>query len=162
MKRSTGDGIRIKWLTADEEYGRVAEFRAGSADLGFLYVVEVPCDTTGWTAPMIGRGEDARRVDALWRRGGHSWEMCHVKDTEKGAAVWEARRLRFHPHEGDGAGDEQWLLVCRNVLTGEVKWFLSNAPACTRGEEMLRVAFTRSEVEHLFHPARQRRTNAGR
>jgi hypothetical protein len=62
----------MKWLTADEEYGRVAEFRRESADMGLLYVVEVPCDTTGWTGPMTGRGEDARRVDALWRRGGPS------------------------------------------------------------------------------------------
>jgi SRSO17 transposase len=152
----------MKWLTADEEYGRVGEFRRESANLGLLYVVEVPCDTTGWTGPMIDRAEDARRVDALWRRGGPTWEMYHVKDTEKGAVVWEARAVRFHPREGDGAGEEQWLLVCRNVLTGEVKYFLSNAPPGTSAEAMLRVAFTRSEVEHLFHPARQRRTNVGR
>ena len=80
--------------------------------------------------------------------------MYHVKDTEKGAVVWEARAVRFHPHEGDGAGDEQWLIVARNVLTGEVKYFLSNAPESTPRETMLRVAFTRWEVEHLFHPAR--------
>jgi SRSO17 transposase len=154
MKRSIGDGLRMKWLTADEEYGRVAEFRRESARAGLLYMVEVPCDTTGWTAAMTERGGDARRVDALWRRGGPSWEMYHVKDTEKGPVVWEARAVRFHPHEDDGAGDEQWLLVARNVLTGEVKYFLSNAPRRTRREAMLRVAFTRWEVEHLFHEAK--------
>ena len=62
----------MKWLTADEEYGRVAEFRRESANLGLLYVVEVPCDTTGWTGAMAERGEDARRVDALRRHGGPS------------------------------------------------------------------------------------------
>jgi hypothetical protein len=152
----------MKWLTADEEYGRVAEFRHGSADLGLLYVVEVPCDTTGWTGPMTGRAEDTRRVDSLRARGGPSpdtpgpsgWEMYHVRDTEKGAVVREARRLRFHPHEGDGAGPEQWLLVCRNILTGEIKRFLSNAAPGTPREEMLRVAFTRSDVEQLFHEAK--------
>jgi SRSO17 transposase len=154
LGRSTGDGLRMKWLTADEEYGRVAEFRRESADLGLLYVVEVPCDTTGWTRAMARRGEDARRVDAIWRRGGPSWEAYHVKDTEKGPVVWEARALRFHPHEGGGAGEEEWLIVTRNVLTGEVKWFLSNAPESTPREAMLRVAFTRWEVEHLFHEAK--------
>jgi len=154
MRRSVADGLRMKWLTADEEYGRVGEFRRESAEVGLLYVVEVPCDTTGWTDAMIGRGGDARRVDNLWRRGGPSWETYHVKDTEKGPVVWEARAVRFHPHEGDGAGEEQWLIVARNVLSGEVKYFLSNAPRRTRREAMLRVAFTRWEVEHLFHEAK--------
>ena len=154
LKRSAGDGVRMKWLTADEEYGRVAEFRRESADMGLLYVVEVPCDTTGWTRAMARRGEDARRACAIWRRGGPSWEAYHVKDTEKGPVVWEARAVRFHPHEEGGAGDEQWLLVARNCLTGEVKYFLSNAPRGTPREAMIRVAFTRSEVEHLFHEAK--------
>ena len=77
-----------------------------------------------------------------------------MKDTGKGAVVWEARAVRFHPHEGDGAGDEQWLLVARNCLTGEIKYFFSNAPESTPREAMLRVAFSRSEVEHLFHEAK--------
>ncbi len=154
MKRSIGDGLRMKWLTADELYGRVVEFRRESADLGLLYMVEVPCDTTGWTLAMAERGDDARRVDDLWRRGGPSWEMYHVKDTEKGPVVWEARAVRFQPHEDKGAGEEQWLLVARNVVTDEIKYFLSNAPRRTRREAMLRVAFTRWEVEHLFHEAK--------
>ena len=62
--------------------------------------------------------------------------------------------MRFHPHEGDGAGEEEWLLVCRNVLTGEVKYFLSNAAPGTPREAIIRVAFTRSGVEHLFHEAK--------
>ena len=152
----------MKWLAADEAYGRVGEFRRESARAGLLYVVKIPCSTTGWTAAMTERGVDARRVDALWRRGGPSpdtpgrsgWEMYHVKNTEKGPVVWEARTVRFHPHEDDGAGDEQWLIVARNVLTGEVKYFLSNTPEATPREAILHVAFTRGEVEHLFHEAK--------
>ncbi len=154
LKRSMADGLRMKWLTSDETYGRVGEFRRESADMGLLYVVEVPCDTTGWTAAMTERADDARRVDALWARGGPSWEMYHVKDTEKGPVVWEARTVRFRPRETGVAGDEQWLIVARNVLTDEVKYFLSNAPESTPRETMLRVAFTRWAVEHLFHEAK--------
>ena len=144
----------MKWLTADEAYGRVGEFRRESAKQGLLYVVEVPCATTGWTAAMTERGGDARRVDALWRRGGPSWEKYHVKNTEKGPVVWEARAVRFHAREDDGVGDEQWLIVARNVLSDEVKYFLSNAPEATPRETMLRVAFTRWTVEHMFHEAK--------
>ena len=162
LTRSMADGLRMKWLAADEAYGRVGEFRRESARQGLLYVVEIPCSTTGWTAAMTERGGDTRRVDALWRRGGPSpdtpgrsgWEKYHVKNTEKGPVVWEARTVRFHAREDDGAGDEQWLVVARNVLTGEVKYFLSNAPEATSCETMLRVAFTRWTVEHMFHEAK--------
>jgi len=144
----------MKWLTADETYGRVGGFRRESAEQGLLYVVEVPCSTTGWTDAMVERSGDARRVDALWRRGGPSWELYHVKDTEKGPVVWEARVVRFHPNEGEGAGEEQWLIVARNVITKEVKYFLSNAPKSMRRETMLRIAFTRWQVEHMSHEAK--------
>jgi len=154
LRRTIADGLSMKWLTADEDYGRVGEFRRETADMGLLYVVEVPCDTTGWTRAMAGRGEEARRVDDLWQREGPSWETYHVKDTEKGPVVWEARAERFHPHEGSGAGGESWLIVARNVLSGEVKYFLSNAPRRTPREAMLHVAFSRSEIEHLFHEAK--------
>ena len=103
---------------------------------------------------MTDRGDDARRVDALRARGGPSREAYHVKDAGKGPVVWEARAVRFRPHEDEGAGDEQWLLVARNRLSGEAKCFLSNAPRRARRETMLRVAFGRSEDEHLFDEAK--------
>ena len=43
-----------------------------------------------------------------------------------------------------------WLMVARNVATGEVKYFLSNAATDTPAEKLLRVAFTRWNVEHAF------------
>jgi hypothetical protein len=46
--------------------------------------------------------------------------MYHVKDTEKGPVVWEARVVRFHPQEGGCAGEESWLIVARNVCSGEI------------------------------------------
>jgi SRSO17 transposase len=151
LKRTVADGVRFKYAVADELYGRTCGFRQELADLGLLYVVEVPRSTRGWTAARSGGGELApRRVEALWKRGGPSWEGFHVKDTEKGPVVWKARAVRFRPLEEEVAGDEGWLIVARNVLTDEVKYFLSNAPERTRRETMLHVAFTRWHVEKLF------------
>ena len=151
LKRTVADGVRFKYAVADELYGRTCGFRQELADLGLLYVVEIPRSTKGWTAARSGGGELApRRVEALWKRGGPSWEAFHVKDTEKGPVVWKVRAVRFRPLEEEVAGDEGWLIVARNVLTDEVKYFLSNAPERTRRETMLRVAFTRWHVEKLF------------
>ena len=43
-----------------------------------------------------------------------------------------------------------WLIVARNVTSGEVKYFVSNAPPDTPLEKLLRVAFRRWNVEHTF------------
>jgi len=147
-------GIEMAWLCADELYGRSHEFRLGVADLGLSYVVEIPSNLTGWLA---SRPEDCepRRVDRLWQRGGPTWETWHVKDTEKGPAVWEVRAVRFHPREEGVAGDEQWLIIARNALNHEeVKYFLCNAPVDARLAEMLRVAFYRWHIERLFQESK--------
>ncbi len=56
LERSIANGVRFKWLTADEEYGRIGQFRRRVAELGLCYLVEVPCSTAGWTRrpPVLG------------------------------------------------------------------------------------------------------------
>lgn len=105
------------------------------------------------------------RVDRLCRYSylmrDQAWETFHVKDGQKGPIVWRAKAARFRmklPHpdggrKGTGYGLPScplWLIVARNVLTGEIKYFVSNAPAGTPLEELLRVAFSRWHIERCF------------
>ena len=46
--------------------------------------------------------------------------------------------------------EEGRLIVARNVLDGEVKYFFSNAPKDAPLTELLRVAFSRWKIERLF------------
>jgi len=177
LRHTLGKGVALKYLAADEEYGRCGAFRAEVDALGLLYVVEVPCALTGWTRPPrvltprrtsttgLGRprtrpelaagAPSARRVDRLWKRGGPSWRGFHVKNTQKGPVVWEARTTRFSPWTKGGLpGSELWLMVARNVLDGEVKYFLSNAAADTPAELLLHVAFSRDHIEKLFEESK--------
>jgi len=48
------------------------------ADLGVRYVVEVPCDLTGWTATRLPEACPSR-LDRLWKRGGPPWEKWRIK-----------------------------------------------------------------------------------
>lgn len=80
--------------------------------------------------------------------------MYQIKETEKGAVVWEARAARFWPSHRDRGLPECWLLVARNVITGELKYFLSNAPADAAVETLLHVAFCRAEIEQLFEASK--------
>ena len=47
-------------------------------------------------------------------------------------------------------GAEVRLLVAREVLTGEMKYFLAHAPQETTVQEILCVAFSRWHIERLF------------
>jgi SRSO17 transposase len=173
LRRATAAGASFKYLTADELYGSSSEFRAGVAELGIGYVVEVNPTTSGWARkphfeiPKSKRGAPpctrerrtrntpaSRRVDRVWPRGGPAWRTYHVKETEKGPVVWEARAARFWPSRRDCVLPECWLLVARHVLTGEVKYFLSNAPVDAPLETLLHVAFCRAEVEQLFEASK--------
>ena len=174
IDRAIQNDVRFAYLTADEAYGRCAAFRNTVDESGLIYVVEVPCDTTGWTKkprvvsadtysgsgrpptkPHVAPGTPpARRVDKLWRRGGPRWQMFHIKDTEKGPVVWEVRATRFFVAEEWLPGEEGWLIVARNVLDGQVKYFLSNASADTPIEVLLHVAFSRWHIERSFKDAK--------
>lgn len=97
-----------------------------------------------------GRIPHPKRVETLWKRGGPSWQRFHVKNTDKGPEVWEARVVRFIPGPNGIPREQCWLLVARHVLTGETKYFLSNAPDDTAPEVLLHVAFSRWHIERLF------------
>lgn len=175
LARSWAQGVRLAYLCADEIYGRCHHFRQGVAEYGIIYGVEVPCSLKGWTqspplqtpsthASSTGRprtqtrlapgAPTPRRVDRLWQRGGPSWEAFHVKETQKGPVVWEIRSTRFFPWEEGLPGPEQWLLIARQVLTGEHKYFLCNAPSDTPVEQMIHVIFSRWHIERIFDEAK--------
>lgn len=154
VDQAQADGIMLRWVTADEFYGRASEFREGLERRNLLYVVEVPKSTFGWTPAGYAQGKEHRRVDELYHRGGPTWITYHVKDTTKGPVVWRVRATRFVLHAGTDRS-EKWLLIAVNPLTGETKYFVSNAAAETPIETLLTVAFTRWRVERNFEDSKQ-------
>ena len=99
----------------------------------------------------VGRSERARRADWLLKKAavraqkGRRFRLRH--ETEK-PQVWEAKEIPVRirrcgplPHR---------LIVARNLATGEVKYFVTNAGRRVGLERLLRVAFSRWKVEHCF------------
>ncbi len=170
LRRSLDEGVPLRWITADEFYGRSREFRDTLSDWGLNYVVEIPSNLSGWSRmPRIepagilrpsGRrsrkhrvadGEKpARPVAKLWKRGGPSWQTYRVKDSQKGPEVWHIRETRFYPNDGDVPGREGRLIIAENALSGEVKYFLSDAGPEVPLKTLLYVAFSRWHIERLF------------
>ena len=174
--RATGNGLHFDWMTFDEGYGSKPEFLRELSARNQKFVGEVPRNFMGWIkAPRVvtrtyrkhgrGRGRKtprlasgsppARRVDAMLDADGFGdqpWVRWRVKDGHKGPMVWEVKHLRFHPVDADGLpGEPLHLIVARDVLNpGELKFFVSNAPAGTSVQTMLLVAFSRWRVERCF------------
>jgi SRSO17 transposase len=175
--RAVANGLRFDWLTFDEGYGGKPEFLAELTARNQVWVAEVPKNTCGWlTEPRVterpyrthprGRPRskrrlvsgqpEARRLDEWLDRHpqlrDHPWEKYRLDDRQKGPSVWQVKHVRFHPRVDGGLPGAEWhLLVARHVLQdGEVKYFVSNAPAGTPTATLLYVALTRHRVERCF------------
>lgn len=176
VERSMAAGVKLGWLTGDALYGRCADFRNRIAAAQVKYVVEIPAGLFGWTkrpkvepagsvletgktlkhARVVPGEKEARRADELWERGGPTRTRYRVKDTTKGPQVWEVRSSRFYARENHIPGPELLLIIARNVITNEIKYFLSNVIDDTALGTLLYVAFTRWHIEKIFRESKGR------
>jgi len=184
VDRALANGVRVAAWTFDELYGRDGKFLDGLEARGQAFVAEVPVDFHGWVQkphilrsgpkqpahrgrpkhyPRVARRRPSSEVRDLLRYSPvfreQSWQRYRIKDTEKGPLVWEVKWAVFWRKGEDGLpGRRHCLIVARNVLTGEVKYFVSNrvpgAPGVTL-RWLLRVAFGRWPVESCFRQAKE-------
>jgi len=162
-RRAVANGIRFDWLTFDEWYGSKPQFLAELERLGQLYVAEVPSNTLCWPSlPKYRSGQKpfaAKRVNNVARYSPlftqRPWHTIRIKRRTLPAQRWRVKAAQVHLSR-DGAPSDRtyWLIVAQNVATGEVKYFLSNAPPRTALRTLLNVAFTRANVEHVFRVAK--------
>jgi SRSO17 transposase len=115
---------------------------------------------------LSAQSAKATRIDRLctysYPMRDQPWGDYHIKEGHKGPIVWQARAARFRlniAHEPDGRRRDprfalpsapRWLIQAYNPLTGETKYFVSNAPAGVPIERLLHVAFSRWHVERSF------------
>ncbi len=94
-----------------------------------------------------------------------AWQRYRIKDTDKGPEVWEIKSAVFWRKDENGLPTRRHcLIVARNVLTGEVKYFLSNRVPGERNPVtgkyvtlrwLLRVAFGRWSIESCFREGKE-------
>ena len=164
LARAAKNGLALAWLTFDEGYGSKPAFLAALDALpGMSYIGEIPRNFRCLTRKPRGRkpkkGWKGKRVDSLarfssaWNR--QDWRGVSLARLTLAEQVWEIRFAQVYLlRDGDLTERTYWLIVARNEATGEVKYFVSNAPATTAVETLLRVAFTRWRVEHAFRVAK--------
>lgn len=182
VDRALANGVRVQAWTFDELYGRDSAFLDGLEQRGQVFVGEVPTSFRGWMTkprvlrngpsphrgrkkkyPRLASGQASREVQNLLRYSPvfrqQRWRRYRIKDTTRGPEVWEVKWVVFWRKGNDGLpGRRHCLIVARNVLTNEVKYFVSNRVPGERGislRMLLRVAFSRWSVESCFRQAKE-------
>lgn len=164
LNRCAANGLTLNWLTFDEYYGSKPGFLEDlDARPGMHYVGEVPCNfrclavrprgkkpKKGWKGK---RADNLARFSSAWNQ--LDWQSVSLTRLTLDNQEWEVRAGQVYlVRRGDISERTYWLIVARNLATGEVKYFISNAPADTPLEKLLRVAFSRWNVEHTFRVAK--------
>jgi SRSO17 transposase len=182
VDRALAHGVRVQFWTFDELYGRDTALLDGLEQRRQVFVGEVPTNFHGWVIrprvlrdgpsprrgrkkkyPRLARGRPSSEVQNLVRYSPafrkQKWQRYRIKDTERGPEVWEVKWAVFWRKGTNGLpGRRHCLIVARNVLTLEVKYFVSNRVPGECGitlRLLLRVAFQRWSVESCFRQAKE-------
>jgi SRSO17 transposase len=143
------------WIAADDEFGRVAEFRATLRQRRERYVVDIPSNTlmrvvgertaTGRKAPFVGVATWAAQQPAS------RWQRLRVRAGTKGELVVRALTVLVQTkEEGGRVGAAEQLVVIRNVAGQPQTWYaLSNARHETL-RKLVEVKGSRHTIEELF------------
>jgi SRSO17 transposase len=161
-------GLRFRWVTCDELYGRSTDFLDGVAELDRWYFAEVPRNTRVWeTRPETGvpewssrgqrptkerllPGEPAsRRVDEIAAAlEPEDWRPYKIKEGSKGPMIAEFAFLRGVAVRDGLPGPDVWIVFRRSLGNEpELKVYISNAPSDTPTREFVRMAGLRWPVE---------------
>ena len=159
LDRACANGVRLDWLTFDEEYGKRPGFVAGLDQRRLRFVGAVPRNFSCLAAHRSGRRPDeqtkgrpaAEVVQASSAFLKQSWRRLRLSRQTEPDQVWRVKAARVWLSSGEGwSAGTYWLIWASNDETGEEKFFLSNAAEDTPVEVLVRVAFRRANVEHSF------------
>jgi len=167
--------LRCRWVACDEAFGRDTTLLDQIAGLGLWYYAEVPHDTRVWlerpvTAipPGSGRGRKPTRaqvvagtvepspVTALAAAvPANAWSQQLIKEGSKGPMVALFATLRVIGVREGLPGPEVWVILRRNMDTGELKTYLSNAPPDIPQTTLVRLSGMRWPIETCFEDGKQ-------
>lgn len=170
----TDDTLPFRWLACDEAYGRDTAFLDQVSDYVW-YFAEVDYDTRVWlerpqtavpdwsgqgrkpTRTRLVAGEpEAQEVNVIAASlPADKWTRHTIKEGSKGTLEADFAALRVVAVRDGLPGPQVWLILRRNPTTGEVKYYLSNAPAETELVTFAWVSGMRWPIETCFEEGKQ-------
>jgi SRSO17 transposase len=161
LDRARADGVALDWLTFDSEYGRCPEFldALDAEPRCQRFVGDVPrrfscrvLDKSGARPDPGVKGQPAEEVvrNASAFRA-QPWRVVRLTRQTAEDQLWRVKRARVWVSGEKGWSPGAYTLVwaCSDK-TGEEAFVVSNAPPECPVERVVRVAFCRAHVEHVF------------
>ena len=163
VRHALGNGLKFDWITFDEGYGKSPAFLFDLDALGQTWIGEVPKSFRCW--PVRPKYHSQRKEFASkevrnvvrWSPPFvyQSWQAITFQRETVEPIVWDVKTAQVYLVDNGWPTDRTYLLIVAwNRATDEYKYFVSNAPPRTGLDLLLKVAFRRSEFEHLFRVAK--------
>ena len=168
------DLLPLRWLTCDEAFGRDPAFldRVGQH---LFYFAEVEPRTRVWTERPpteiptgSGQGRPPTREQLVSGEPGpvsvdqiaanlpaEAWSVHTIQEGSKGPIVAEFAVLPVIAVRDALPGPDVWLVLRRNLDSGECKFYLSNAPADTALKTFVWLSGMRWPIETCFEDGKQ-------
>jgi SRSO17 transposase len=166
--------LRYRWLACDEGFGDNPPFLDGVARHAW-YLAEVSSTTHVWVErpqtavpAWSGRGPKPNRPRLLAGQPASQavaplidqipqdqWQRYTIKEGAKGPLVADFVASRVVNVRNRLPGAEVWLICRRDAVSGERKYYLSNAPAKTPLPAFVRVSGMRWPIESIFEEGKQ-------
>jgi SRSO17 transposase len=144
-----------RWIAADDEFGRVAEFRAILRHRRERYVVDVPSNTLIRVVgehTAEGRKMPFERVD-LWavRQPASRWQKLRLRAGTKGELMVRALTVLVQTKdEGGSVGAAEQLVVIRNVAGEPRTWYALSNARHEPLQKLVEVKASRHTIEELY------------
>ncbi len=167
--------LRAHWVACDEAFGRDTVFLDHVEGSGLWYCAEVPHDTRVWTERPLtavpawsGRGRQPSRARLC--HGQHEaegvatlaarvlpsqWQRRWIKEGSQGPMVADFWAQRVVAVREGLPGPEVWLILRRQIGTGELKTYVCNAPDTASRETLARLSGMRWPIETCFEEGKQ-------
>lgn len=166
--------LPFRWLTCDTAFGRDTQF-LDTVGKFVSYFAEVDFDTRVWISrpataipDWSGNGRKPTRLrlvegepDAIHAEEvaqtlpSTAWQRLKIKEGTKGPLVADFACLRVVAARNSLPGPDVWLIFRRNRTTGEIKYYLSNAPIDTSIETFAWLSGMRWPIETCFEESKQ-------
>ena len=131
--------VPASWVAGDEVYGADPHLRADLEARRVGYVLAVACDH------QVALKTGAVRVDAVAAAlPSRSWQRLSAGAGAKGPRLYDWAWIRL-PSPLDSR--HRWLLIRRNIATGELAFYRAHAPAPVPLSALVRVAGARWAIE---------------
>lgn len=167
--------LPCRWVAGDEAFGDNPALLDALAELDTWYFMEVAHDTRVWrerpatlVPPWSGRGRKPTKpqlandapasssvTDLATALPASAWQEYTIKEGSQGPLLAEFAFHRVVAVRDGLPGPEVWLVLRRSLTDGELKTFLSNAPADIAPARLVRTSGMRWPIETCFEIGKQ-------